>query len=233
MTGIRNWWISAALLLPLLWLPASAQTFQFLPEVDTYVKLGRNVRFTFQAKLTRENGSPIEAEFGPSIDFYWHPLKKLTEIATFRLDDSRSRMILLSAGYRYVRPRDAPPTNRVLLVATPRLPFKAGILISDRNRGELNFSNGDLTWRYRNKLMVERTIRGGSYHPTPYASVEVYYDSKFQKWSSTAIDVGWIFPIKKHIEIDAYYEHQNNTGKSPNQQIEAFGLILNLYVRPR
>jgi Protein of unknown function (DUF2490) len=233
MTGIRNWWISAALLLPLLWLPASAQTFQFLPEAGTYVKLGKNVRFVFQAKRTRENGSPIEAEFGPSIDVYWRPLKKLTEIATLELDDSKSRMILLSAGYRYLRPRDAPPTNRVLLVATPRLPFKSGILISDRNRGELNFSNGDLTWRYRNRLMVERTFRKASYHPTPYAAVEVYYDSRFHKWSSTVVDIGCIFPIKKRAEIDAYYEHQNNTGRSSNQQINALGLILNLYFRRR
>lgn|SRR5262245_13631833 len=232
MTGIRTWWISAALFL-FLRLPASAQTIQFLPEVDTYVKLSRNVRFAFQAKQTRENGEPTQAEFGPSVEFYWRPLKKLTEIATFRLDDSKSRMILLSAGYRYLPEHSTPSTNRILLMATPRLPFKGGILISDRNRGELNFSNGDLTWRYRNKLTIERTFRGGSYHPTPYASVEVYYDNKFHKWSSTAIDIGSIFPIKNRAEIDAYYEHQNNTGKSPNQQIEAFGLILNLYFRPR
>jgi len=38
-----------------------------------------------------------------------------------------------------------------------------------RNRGELNFSNGDLTWRYR--LQFERQITIGSHHPHTYANV--------------------------------------------------------------
>jgi uncharacterized protein YqiB (DUF1249 family) len=96
----------------------------------------------------------------------------------------------------------------VLLVATPRFPITATskVVISDRDRGELNFINGDLTWRYRNRLQVEREITIHSYHPTPYASVEVYYDSKFQKWGSTVIETGSQFPIPKHAEIDVYYQ---------------------------
>jgi hypothetical protein len=38
-----------------------------------------------------------------------------------------------------------------------------------------------------------------------------------------------LFPVGKHVEFDPYYEHENNTGKSPNQQANAVGLILNLY----
>lgn len=70
-------------------------------------------------------------------------------------------------------------------------------MISDRDRGELNFINGDLNWRYRNRLQVEREIITHPYHPTPYASVEVYYDSEFQKWSSTVIEAGSEFPNPK------------------------------------
>jgi hypothetical protein len=33
----------------------------------------------------------------------------------------------------------------------------------------------------------------------------------------------------KHFQLDPYYEHENNTGKHPNQQVNAGGLVLNVY----
>ena len=47
--------------------------------------------------------------------------------------------------------------------------------------------------------------------------------------SDTALYAGCLFPIGKHVEFDPYYEHQNNTGKSPNQQLDQLGIILNLF----
>jgi hypothetical protein len=67
------------------------------------------------------------------------------------------------------------------------------------------------------------------YHPKPYASAEGFYESQYGKWSTTALYAGCIFPVGKHVQIDPYYEHENNTGKKPNQQVNAAGLILNLY----
>jgi hypothetical protein len=227
---MRNGWLGLALCV-LVFLGASghAQTIEFLPEINTSVQANQNVRFVFQAKQTREGGEPTQAEIGPSIDFYWRPLQKLIR---HDADDAKTRLILLSFGYRYLPSPDAPTTNRILMVATPRFPLKSKIIVSDRNRGELNFSNGDLTWRYRNRLQLEREISIRSYHPSPYANVEVYYDSKYQKWSSTAIEVGCQFPIRKNTQIDFYYEHENNTGKAPNQQVNSIGLALNLFFRP-
>ena len=62
----------------------------------------------------------------------------------------------------------------------------------------LDFSNGELTWRYRNRLQFEREVTIRSYRPTPYANVEVFYDSRYHKWSSTAADAGCQFPIRRH-----------------------------------
>jgi len=212
----------------LLLLPSAlhAQTVGFLPEINLHAKLDSNARFVFQAKETRENGIPKQAEIGPSMEFYWRPLKNLLPNG---VDEAKTRFILLSFGYRYLPSSDAPETNRVLLMATPRVPSKSKLVISDRNRGELNFSRGELNWRYRNRLQVEREITVRSYHPVPYANVEAYYDSKFQKWSSIVIEAGSQFPVGKHTELDIYYDHQNNTGTAPNQQVNAAGLILNLH----
>jgi hypothetical protein len=47
-------------------------------------------------------------------------------------------------------------------------------------------------------------------------SYEVYFDSNYGKWSRTSETLGAAFPIRKHTEIEPYYEHQNETSKSPN-----------------
>jgi hypothetical protein len=35
-------------------------------------------------------------------------------------------------------------------------------------------------------------------------------------------------PMAVHVEFNPYYEHQNNTGKSPNQQLNQLGLMLSI-----
>ncbi len=108
-------------------------------------------------------------------------------------------------------------------------PMVGKFLLSDRNRGDLDWKSSNFTWRYRNRFQVERSLTIRSYHPSPYASAEFFYESKYGKWSDTAIYVGCLFPIRKRVEFNPYYEHQNNTGGSPNQQLNQLGLMLNLY----
>ncbi len=210
-------------------LASAQQTFEFLPEVDAYYTLAPKVRLSFQAKQTREDGDATQAEFGPSIQFLMKPLLSLKRIRLYDMDAAKKRALALSLGYRYVRTPGGAGVNRTILAVTPNLPLKGGVLIFDRNRGELNVSAGALTWRYRNRLSIERGLTIHRFHPIPYGSVEVYYDSRYGKWSSTDLYAGSKFPLGKHTQFDSYYEHENNTGKKPNQQINALGLILNLY----
>ncbi len=206
---------------------ATAQETQFIPELDVYFKLNENVRLVGQAKDTRDGGDPNQLAIGPSLDLYTKPLVRLKRVTSFDLDDAKSRPLVISAGYRYLT--GSPSTNRLELAATSHFPIKLGLLVSDRNRSDLDWSDGKFKWRYRNKLEIEKTLTIGSYHPAPNASVEVYYESQYQKWSTTEIYAGCLFPIKKHFELDPYYEHQNNTGKKPNSQLNGIGLILNMY----
>src|SRR3981189_1567784 len=89
-------------LIPSLAAHAQTSTIQFLPEIDTHLKLQSNIRFVFQAKDTREGGNPTQVEVGPSIDFYLKRLVKLRDIRAFDLDDSKSRLLVLSIAYRYI-----------------------------------------------------------------------------------------------------------------------------------
>ncbi|HEY6410362.1 MAG TPA: DUF2490 domain-containing protein [Ktedonobacteraceae bacterium] len=229
LSGSRNVWIGLALLMPMLGLRASGQVDEFLPEIDAHYKLASDVRVSFQAKGTREGGDPTQAEIGPSIDFYLKPLLKLKNVTLLDLNDSKSRPLVLSIGYRYLSSPNSPATNRIAPVATLHFPLTAGFLLSDRNRADLDWKSGKFSWRYRNRLQIEKRLTIHSYHPAPYASAEFYYQSQYSKWSDTAIYAGCLFPIGKHVEFDPYYEHQNNTGKAPNQQLNQLGLVLSLY----
>lgn len=208
----------------------AAQVTEFLPEIDTYIGMGGHSQVWFQAKQTREDQEPTQAEVGPSINLFFKPLLKLNNATLFDLDKTKRRLVVFSAGYRYLPSPGNPSTNRILLVATSNIPLKR-FLITDRNRLEINFTSGNTYWRYRNKLMLEHTIRITSYHPSLNAGVECYYNSRYEKWSTTTLYAGLIFPIGKKLELNPYYEHQNSTGVSPNQQINALGLILNIFLR--
>ncbi len=223
-------WLVWLLIVMALALSARAQTEQLLPEIDTYYKITSPVRVWFQAKETNEAGAPVTAEIGPSLDFYVKSPVMLANITSFDLDDSKSRLLVLSVGYRYLPTPNQPPTNRFEPFFTLNTPIpKLRLLLSDRNRADLDWKAGTFTWRYRNRIQLERTLRAGSYHLSPYASAEFYYESLYQKWSDTAIYAGCLFPIARHFEFNPYYEHQNSTGKSPNRIYNQFGLMLNMY----
>lgn len=215
----------------LLLCPAgNAQTVQALPEIDTYVKLDPDVRLTFQVKQTREGGDPTQAEIGPSLDFYLKPLVKLRGVTQFDRDDSKSRLMILTIGYRYLpQANGAPGTNRLEPLLTLNFPMKGGFLLTDRNRADIDWQAGTFTWRYRNRFQVERTFRIHSYHPAAFVSSEFFYENLYSKWADTALYAGFLFPIRRHFELDPYYEHQNNTGQSPNHQLDQLGVILNLF----
>src|SRR5262252_8335143 len=95
---------------------AGGQTFQFLPEVDVHSTIHSNLRFTFQAKETREAGSLTQAEVGPSLDFFLKSLVRLKNIAVFDLDQAKSRPLQLSVGYRYVLFTRQARVQRAVLV---------------------------------------------------------------------------------------------------------------------
>src|SRR5271165_3314692 len=144
--GARAWLIAAAI--AFLWcVPAVAQTVQTLPELDTYLELNSSTQIWFQAKETREGGVPTQAEIGPSLDYYINSLPKLVEIATLDQNRSKTSLLVLSFGYRYLpQANDAPATNRLEPVATLQVPFTT-FEISDRNRFDLDWEVGAFTWR--------------------------------------------------------------------------------------
>ena len=210
-------------------LSSQAQESQFLPEVVAYLTLNPHIRTYLQAKDDREGGDPTQFTFGPSVEFYLKPLLKLKDVTLFDLNDAESRPLVLESGYRIITAPDTPDESRMIEAATTHLPLVLKILAADRNRVDLDWKAGKFTWRYRNRLTLQRAFPVGSYHFIPYFAAEPFYQSQYSKWSTTDLYAGSQFPVGKHVQFNVYYEHENDTGKKPNAQQNYFGLILDLY----
>jgi hypothetical protein len=76
------------------------------------------------------------------------------------------------------------------------------VLVSDRSRMDLRSIEGTFSWRYRNRLTVEREFSAGRFRFTPYARGEIYYDSRHDKVSRTALIAGSSFPITRRFEFE-------------------------------
>src|SRR5215469_12809452 len=112
------------LLIPLLLAskPAAAQTFQFLPEVDGYTKLHPDIRFSFQAKETREAGDLTQTEIGPSFRFFpeaARPPQRSHCLRPRRLEGSAPAVLRRLSLCPFPRQTHV---ERLELVATPHLP---------------------------------------------------------------------------------------------------------------
>ena len=209
--------------------PIYSQNTQFLPEIDAHLTVNSYVRVYLEAKDDREGGDPHQSTVGPSVQIYLKPLINLKRVALFDLDDSKSRPLVFESGYRVISAPDTPTDNRALEAVTFQFPLVAEILLADRNRADLDWKNGVFSWRYRNKLTLQRTFAIYSYHLIPYIAAEPFYESRYGKWSATDLYAGCQLPVGKHVQFNPYFQFENDTGKKPNRQQYYVGFALHLY----
>jgi hypothetical protein len=224
-------WVSGVFLMGAAWVRVEAQdpARDFLPEIDVHVGLNEHARFLFQFKDDREGGEPLQATIGPTLQLFRKPLLNIKNLVVLELDTTKSRILMVETGYRVITAPGAPAKNRLIEAATFRIPLLHDFVVANRDRIDLDWQNGAFTWRFRNKLALAHVFRIRSYPIVPYAAWEPFYLSKYGKFSSTDLYGGMAFPAGKHIAFDVYYEHENDTGESPNSQKNYVGLALHLF----
>ena len=224
--------LCAAWLLVLVALPAGSQTVAVWPEVDVFMRLNSTVRVVLVATTVRENGDTNDGEFGANLDLFLKPIRRSPKLM-FHLDESKNRVLLIRSGYRYMPSyTGASAENRVLIEATVRYPLKrhfGDVLLSNRNRMDFRVIDGAYSWRYRNRLSVERELSLGLVRVNPYSRFEIYYDSRFAAFSRTELMLGASFPIIKYWELEGYFDYQLDTGSGPNKKTRAVGGVANFY----
>jgi hypothetical protein len=216
---------------------AAAQTSdsadEFWPEFDIYIKLNEKSRiFLLYAATQQEDlGAYADGQVGVHIDFWALPAlrKRLIE----SIDQSRSKMVMFRLGYIYSHPKNssgAATENMATGEGTGRAHLPAGWLLSDRNRFDFRWLDGDPAHRYRNRLKLEETFDAGRFQITPYAYAELFYDFNVLKWTRLRYAAGAEWTVTNHIVLEGYYLRQNTWGSAP-QFVNALGVAAQFYFR--
>lgn len=208
---------------------AQAQLPEVLPQLDVYLKAKRWVQVYVQIEGEREDGNPVQMTVGPTAQFFLKPLLRLKKVTLFDLDDAKRRPLVIETGYRHITHPGESDENRWEDEVIFHLPLFASILMTDGNTADFDWQGGVYTWKYTQKITLERGLAIGHFRFIPGAQVSSDYQSQYAKFSSTSVEAKCNFPITKYIQLSADFEHQNNTGKKPNKQINNVGLGLHFY----
>jgi hypothetical protein len=224
------WWASALTCLLLCAHSVAAQDGvdrrnETWPEVQLLIRTSEKTRLFLNANISQERESRAnrEGQLGAHFDYL------ATDHVWFR------------AGYRYGRSLNSDSNfreHRLLLEQTFKTTLPGKIQVSDRNRQDFRFVRGDYSFRYRNRLTLEREIGRGEYRFTPYVQGEIYFDSRFDAWSRHRYGGGVVFPFSKlaratpskprfrdHVSLDLYAMRQSDSQPSP-ARANAFGASL-------
>ena len=131
-------------------------------------------------------------------------------------------------AYHVLPEADGNTEHRGIIEVTPRYYLPKGFLLSDRNRLDLR-GTSSFSWRYRNRLTLERDFKIGSRNFTPYGRAEAFYDITNGQWNRFAYSGGVFFPFAKHYEFEPYFERQNNSGSNP-KYTNGVGITLSIYL---
>jgi len=206
---------------------------EFWPEIDVYITVKPKVRLYLIGTISKSvedgeirNAQGYEGQIGVHVDYI--PNKHL----------------ILRTGYRFgtsVGSNSEPfKEHRLLTEQTLRQLLPGDLLLSDRNREDFRFVNGDFSFRYRNRVTLEREfhlLKGRSI--TPYLSGEIFYDTRYNAWNRNRFAVGvqqslrrgplrkMLLP-KRQVILDLYYMRQNDS-RSDIQHVNAIGAALTFY----
>ena len=200
---------------------------QLWPEVDIYVPLNEKFRLFFLAAVTKAEETKVntEGQVGAHLDYQFNG------------------KISLRTGYRYgfsLNGSDPFKEHRMVFEKTLRQPLPLKVVVTDRNREELRWVNGEFSARYRNRLTLERQFKVLNRSIIPYGSAEAFYDSRFNTWNRNRLAVGaqislkrwvpFVSPIhpKGQFVLDVYVLRQNDSRSEPSH-VNAVGLALGIY----
>ena len=139
---------------------------------------------------------------------------------------------MAGVGYEYIRTIQSGKDqyeDRLALQVTPRFRPPDDFLLTDRNRVEFRWVNGDYSTRYRNQITIERAFLCDKFRFSPYASAEFFYDITKSSWTEERYSGGIQLPYRDLLRLDLYYLRQNCTTCSP-AHLNVFGLTVNVFL---
>lgn len=204
---------------------------EFWPSIEVYINVKPKVRLYLMATVSKSvedgelfNAQSYEGQIGAHVDYI------------------PNEHLILRAGYRYGRAignnDDGFREHRLLSEQILRKLLPGKLLLTDRNREDFRFVTGDFSFRYRNRVMIEREFQLNlpllrRRTITPYVSGEISFDTRFGVWNRNRYAVGIVQSLrrgpilrtllpKRAINLDLYLMRQNDSRSSPSH-VNALG----------
>ena len=231
MTCPRALTLAAILLLTSLTVAQAGDTqAEFVPELNTYLKLSEDTRLFFIGSLTQGLSEPAtDGEVGAHLDITFAPILRPR---LRHADWERDRYLWLRIGYRLLGDLDNRESgfveHRGVIQLTARAPLPWEVWLVNRVGVDLRDMNGDFSTRFREQLGIEREITVGGVTLVPYAQAEVLYDTRFGAWNRQIYQAGVEIELTSHVRIEPYYARQEDQ-RSSTAHLNRAGLVLKLY----
>ncbi|MEY2668717.1 MAG: hypothetical protein RJA59_1355 [Pseudomonadota bacterium] len=172
-----------------------AEGIEFQPELDVFLHLADGVRLLLQVQdsaIPSEQNNSLAV--GGFVDWFVAPVVR----ELVNPDKTLTHALNLRLGARYrgtLEPGTVGSAESVAIrfEATPRAFIPWNVLLSARNRLQVNFNLGgddSVTWIYRGRLQAQREFDLGGVALTPFANVEFVWQSPPAMWDQFRMEAG-------------------------------------------
>ncbi len=212
-----------------LWAQDSSTVTELDPSIAVAVDLPKRFRFDLYAgKEKSDELASARAKIGLGVSFRVKPIfKRLLDAA----DSDKQHLLVVGAIYEYSRASEEDTTSiehRLMLDATLRYDLPKKLLLSNRNRFEFRWVNGDYHLRYRNRPALERSFKLYKRNITPYVASELFWDQRYKKLNIYKFTSGVQVPVFRRTSVEFFYERQY-CSTCATRDTNIFGLNLNFY----
>jgi len=157
---------------------------EFDPSVWVLIELNEHTRLDLYTG--RERSQELDSskgKVGVGVSVRVRPIFNLFD----EDDPDKKYTLVLGTVFEHSKTSEAGESrteNKIALDAWGRWAFKKPkILVTNRNRLEFRWVNGDYHLRYRNWLFAERPIRINKYKVSPFVGTEPFWDQRYQKFN--------------------------------------------------
>ncbi len=211
---------------------------QLWPELDVYRRLNDDARLRFSISPVCEvsgaglRSSIDDTDFGVDLDTGLFPIGR-ARLEKARFDADRMKYLRFRTGIHYLNVNGDAANDewRIIAELTPRSHLPLDMTLSFRNRFDLRWIDDAYSWRYRPRLQVDREFKAWTHMAfVPYASAELFWDSRSESWTRTLYKVGTGIAVWPWFGPQIYWAHQIDDRSSVDTITDAIGINLVFHI---
>jgi Protein of unknown function (DUF2490) len=195
----------------------AAVTDEIWPELDLWFHLTEPLRLLLSGSGTRdsESGDKSQGTFAAYFDY------RAAQNISFRAGYEYLENLKLSTGAR------ASVEHRQVYDFNYYWRLGDDAQIADRTRVDVRDIEGHITYRFRNRLLLNHELEVRKVRLTPYASAEVFYDTQYDRVNRLQFRLGTALPTGPNVAWDFYLARQRDTYPT-TKFVDALGITLNI-----